>query len=42
MAITLEQIGVKAKEAETVLRVLGTDKKNQVFANFCCYIILGT
>lgn len=30
MAGTLEQIGAQAKEAETLLRVLGTDKKNQV------------
>ena len=30
MKITLEQIGMQAKEAETVLRVLGTEQKNQV------------
>ncbi len=30
MALTLEQIGVQAKEAETALRTLGTDKKNEV------------
>ena len=30
MAFTLEQIGAQAKEAETILRVLGTNEKNQV------------
>ncbi len=30
MSITLEQIGIQAKEAEVVLRVLGTNQKNQV------------
>ena len=30
MALTLEQIGIQAKEAETVLRTLGTDRKNEI------------
>lgn len=30
MALTLEQIGAQAREAETELRILGTDKKNEV------------
>lgn len=30
MALTLEQIGAQAKDAEVVLRILSSDKKNQV------------